>query len=159
MREAARELQGFETGATAWVGVMMPKPLPKATREPVDSELKRLNLTPGFVSDNVEVNGAKVKLSSKDYDQYQQSAGEKAYEILQGMFTNSSYKDLPDETKRAAVESLTRKVFDVQRTRLKASLGDRKAKDELEFSLDLDPETMIFDAIIGAQLRQFQNQN
>lgn len=101
---------------------LLPRPIPKSLREPVDRELHRLGISFPFSQNEVTISGKKVELPKGRWEEFQQGLAEGVYREVGNLLAEPRYKDLRDEDKQRVIEDFKRAWVDQERQRLHAEM-------------------------------------
>jgi hypothetical protein len=105
-------IQSQSTGLEAFIS---PVVVSEESNDPVFKEIRRIGANIGKPGKTITFEGVEgTKLTDKEYDHYQQIAGQKAKMMVESLIETSYYKSLPDEEKvkeiRDTVEKARKRV-------------------------------------------------
>lgn len=101
---------------------LLPRPIPRETRAPVDNELRRLGVKLTFPERSVTVAKQPVELPSDQYGEYQQRAVEREYRGLNEMIGSPRYQALKEPEQKKTLERYTQALAEIERDQVKATL-------------------------------------
>lgn len=125
---AKRDIWGneIESPATGLEALVSPIKVTSEKTDPLDKELLRIGANIGKPGKNITFKGEKITLSPKEYDYYQQIAGEKARTMVESLVNGSYYKNLPDEEKVKEVRQTVEKARSRVRFKLEQYLKKKR---------------------------------
>lgn len=124
---AKRDIWGneIESPATGIEALVSPIKVTEEKNDPIDKELLRVGANIGKQGKSITYKGERITLSPKEYDYYQQIAGQKARTMVESLIEGSYYKSLPDEEKAREIRNAVEKA----RSRVRYKLEEYLKKE------------------------------
>src|ERR1041384_2627940 len=101
---------------------LLPRPIAKDVREPVDKELHRLGVSFPFPQNEMALGNKKQQLPQARFDEFQQRVAETFYKQLGDLISKPIYQRMSDDDRRLAIEDFKQAWIGNERRRLHGQL-------------------------------------
>lgn len=116
----------IQSSATGLEAFMSPVKVAEEGNDPVFKEVRRVGANIGKPGRSITFDGEQVKLSPKEYDYYQQIAGQEARTMVESLIEGSYYKSLPEEDKAKEIRDVVEKARKRVRYKLEKYMKDER---------------------------------